>query len=471
MNLNEDTYSYIHRVADQIEGLTCALIVFIENAGSYLESYHYEAFNRFSNEIRDMEISVSEEIKNEFLDVKRSIEESALEIGASDSSVNHLKTQLSETEDIFSRLVIYSQNIRVVDSDTSNPYVPNASDEVYRAFSGYNSLLNQYQVNASNENDHICTLMYSFYCTVKGLFERLFREYDTMLQDFGVDVEEKKKRLAALTSIKKREGRLDIAKASLEVATTAAFVALGIKKKSDIVEAGIRLTAKISKHLDDLDELKFAKPKKSLARKALKKIAVYNDAMELVDGAYGVREAINKESGITFEIPTLEKLKKAIPVTLENAQDIEELRKSGKLDVIQAKMKTTESLVKMGGAIIGQNPYAIIKNIPGFGTNVLDLVEKTAKYMVKNDIHKKSKVVDKVLHKLGNELIKYENEVEQYKIDKEKKMLAVKKPKAPPFIIAKGVFEKLKDGVDCFDDICTPAKYKMARSGGGGGAW
>lgn len=135
MQLNEDTYSYIHRVADQIEGLTCALIVFIENAGTYLESYHYEAFNRFSNEIRDMEISVSEEIKNEFLDVKRSIEELTLEIRASDSSVNHLKMQLSETEDIFSRLVIHSQNIREINSDTSNPYVPNASDEVYRAFS------------------------------------------------------------------------------------------------------------------------------------------------------------------------------------------------------------------------------------------------------------------------------------------------------------------------------------------------
>lgn len=49
--------------------------------------------------------------------------------------------------------------------------------------------------------------MYSFYCTVKGLFEQLFSEYDTMLQEFGVNVEEKKKRLAILTTIKKREGR------------------------------------------------------------------------------------------------------------------------------------------------------------------------------------------------------------------------------------------------------------------------
>lgn len=469
MQLNEDTYSYIHRVADQIEGLTCALIVFIENAGTYLESYHYEAFNRFSNEIRDMEISVSEEIKNEFLDVKRSIEELTLEIRASDSSVNHLKMQLSETEDIFSRLVIHSQNIREINSDTSNPYVPNASDEVYRAFSGYNTLLDQYQVNIPDENDYICTLMYSFYCTVKGLFEQLFSEYDTMLQEFGVNVEEKKKRLAILTTIKKREGRQDITKASLGLVKTTAFAALGIKKKSDVVDAGIGLIAKISKNLDELDELKFAKPKKSLARKIIKGIAVYNDAKELIDGVCGVGEAINKGRGIDFEVPTLEKLKKAIPTTLENAQDIEEWRKSGKLDVIQAKMKTSESLVKMGSAIVGQNPYAVIKEIPDLGTNVLDLVEKTAKYMVKNDIHVKPKAVDKVLHKLGNELAKYEKEMEQYKIDKEKKMLAVKKPKAPPFIIAKGIFEKLKDGTDFYDDI---HKDPLSGSGGGGGgAW
>lgn len=462
MQLNEDTYSYIHRVADQIEGLTCALIVFIENAGTYLESYHYEAFNRFSNEIRDMEISVSEEIKNEFLDVKRSIEELTLEIRASDSSVNHLKMQLSETEDIFSRLVIHSQNIREINSDTSNPYVPNASDEVYRAFSGYNTLLDQYQVNIPDENDYICTLMYSFYCTVKGLFEQLFSEYDTMLQEFGVNVEEKKKRLAILSTIKRREGRRDIAEASFDFVRTAAFAALGIKKKGDVVEAGIGLIAKISKNLDELDELKFAKPKKSLARKAIKGIATYNDAMELADGT-------GKIVGPDFEIPTFEKLVVATLATLKGTKELEEWKKSGKLDIIIAGMKTTGSFKKLGLGIVAKEPYAIIKGIVDLGADGLDLVEKTAKYIVKNDIHIKSKAVDKVLHKLGNELTKYENEVEQYNIDKEKKMLAVKKPKAPPFIIAKGIFEKLKDGIDFYDDI---HKDPLSGSGGGGGgAW
>ena len=476
MNLNEDTYSYIHQVADQIEGLTCALIVFIENAGSYLESYHYEAFNKFSNEIRNMEISVSEEIKNEFLGVKETIEESVLQIRASNNSVSHLKSKLSETEEVFSRLVIHSQNIREINSDTSNPYVPNASDEVYRSFSGYNTLLNQYQVNAPDKNDYICTLMYSFYCTVKGLFEQLFSEYDTMLQEFGVEVEEKKTRLAILSTIKKREGKQDIAEESFELVKTAAFAALGIKKKSDIVDAGIGLIAKMSKNLDELDKLKFVKPKKSLARKAIKGIAVYNDVKELVggsnkigEGAVGTGRTLAKSEETDFEIPTFEKLAVAALVYLKGSKELEEWKRSGKLDIALAGVKATGNLSKIVYGVVSHNPYLVIKEIPDLGTNGLDLVEKTAKYMVKNNIHIESKAVDKVLHKLGNELTKYENEVEQYNIDKEKKMLAVKKPKAPPFIIAKGIFEKLKDGTDFYDDI---HKDPLSGSGGGGGgAW
>lgn len=74
--------------------------------------------------------------------------------------------------------------------------------------------------------------MYSFFWTVSGLFERLFNEYDSLLQNFGADVEEKRKNLAALTVIKKREGKKDIAKAAVDVAKTAAFATLGIKKKN-----------------------------------------------------------------------------------------------------------------------------------------------------------------------------------------------------------------------------------------------
>ena len=299
-----------------------------------------------------------------------------------------------------------------------------------------------------------------------ALFEQLFSEYDTMLHEFGVDVEEKKKRLAALTVIKKREGRQEIAEASLEFAKTAAFATLGIKKKRDVVDAGIGVIAKISKNLDELDELKFAKPKKSLARKVIKGIAEYSDVMKLDDETVEKAETV---AGTDLETPTFEKLVVATLAKVKGTKELDEWKKSGKLDVVIATLKTTESLKKTVNAI-GQGPYAIIKNIPDLGTNVLDLVEKTAKYMVKNDVHMKPKAVDKVLHKLGRELIEYENEVEQYKIDKERKKLAAKKPKAPPFVVAKEFFKELKKEVDRWDEISAPIK-NGSQSEGGSRAW
>lgn len=436
MILNEDSYAYIRHVADQIEGLTCALIIFIENAGSELESYHYEAFNKFSNEIRDMEISVSKEIKDEFVGVSEAIEESAIRMRASEISISQLRSQLVDAEGVFSRLVIHSENIREFNSDTTNPYVPNASEEVYRAFSGYERLLNQYYVNPPLESDTIGRLMYSFFWTVSGLFERLFNEYDSLLQNFGTDVEEKRKNLAALTVIKKSEGKKDIAKAVVDVAKTAALATLGIKKKNafDVVESVIGLLAKINDTLEELDELK---PKKSLARKALKGIATYNDAMELVGGVIGAGGAGAEAVGVDFEVPTLAKLAIAIPVAAGKAKSLEGWKESGKLDVATSVLGMVESGVNFQAAIVSGKAWEVVKSIPNLGSSSLGLIEKTATYLHnKNEKHTKPKAVDKILYKLGNQLDEYNTAVKKYKVEKERNLIVAKKPKAPPEIVA-----------------------------------
>ena len=438
MNLNEDSYSYIRHVADQIEGLTCALIIYIENAGNELESYHYEAFNRFANEIRNMEISVSKEIRDEFVGVKEAIEESAIRIRASESSLNQLRSQLADTEGVFSRLVIHSENIREFNSDTSNPYVPDASEEVYRAFSGYERLLNQYSVSPPLESDTISHLMYSFFGAVSGLFERLFNEYDSLLQNFGVSVEEKKKNLATLTVIKKREGRIGIAKAAVGVATTTALVALGIKKKSDAIKKVIGLLAKINDTLEELDELKYTKPKKSLARKILKGIGTYNDAIELVGSVTDLEES------------TFAKLAIAVPVAIKGGKKLEEWKESGALDVATSSLRVVGNAIGLGTAIATGKAHYVVKRIIDVGSGGLGLVEKAAKYV--NKTYEKDpsmvKQKDMVLKNLGAKIKKYNDDVEAYKVAKERKLLAVKKPKAPLFLRVQGVVDKIKKGMD-----------------------
>lgn len=455
MNINDDSYSYIRQIADQIEVLTCTLINFIEKAGCDLESYHYEAFNRFSNEIRAMEISVSKEIKDEFAGVKEAIEESAIRIRASESSISRLKIQLADTEDVFSRLVIHSENIREFNSDTSNPYVPDAKEEVYKVFSGYDSLLGKSQVSRPDENDPISTLMYSFFCTVSSMFERLFSEYDSLLQGFGVDVEEKKKNLAALAVIKRREAKKDIIIAAGGVVKTAAFAALGIKKKNafDVVVSGIGLIAKISEKLDDSDKLKYAKPKKSVARNVIKGIAAYNDAIDLAGSMISASEAV---VGTESEVSTLAKLVAAVPIAMGKAEVLEEWSESGKLDVITSACGMIESVSKVLTAPSGTGALAVIKAIPDLGSCGLGLVEKAAKYINKT-YEKEHSNVDKkymILQKLGARLKAYNMEVEEYKIAKERKLIAVKKPKAPLFVTAQGIFDKLKKGIDWIEEGC-----------------
>ncbi|MDO5151159.1 MAG: hypothetical protein Q4D76_17485 [Oscillospiraceae bacterium] len=444
MHLDDDLYVYIHRVADQIEGLTCALIIFIENVGSQLESYHYEAFNKFSNKIREMEISVSKEIMEEFIDVKDGIEESAVRIRASENSINRLRSQLEEIENVFFRLVIHSENIREFNSDTSNPYVPNATEEVYSAFSGYDRLLGQFQVGKPDENDPICTLMYSFFCTVSSLFEKLFREYDSLLRDFGGDVEEKRRNLEALTVIKKREG--SIAKSALEVAKTTAYAALHIKKKkiSDIAESVVGLVAAINNTLQDLDKLNYVNPKKSLARKIIKGIATYYEATELVGKVIGVEGSGAKLVGADFEVPTLTKLMLAVPLAAGKGKSLEKWKESGALGVTTSALGMVESFINIGVSLTSGNVKNALKGIPDLGSKALGLVEITAKYLHKNKIHVKPKAVDKKLHKLGSELKKYNDDVEKYMIAKERKQTAAKISKAPPFIGVKEVLDKLR---------------------------
>jgi hypothetical protein len=262
MKINDDSYLFIKQVADQIEGLTSSLIIFIESAGSELECYHYEAFNKFSNEVRNMGISSVKEIKEEFGVVKEVLEEVAVKIGAKERSTSRLIMELIEINEVFSRLVIHSENIREFYSETTNPFVPNAKEKIYKVFSGYDKLLNQYQVNKPDVNDPFCSLMYSFFCTASSTYERLFKEFNSLLLEFGLDIEERRRNLKALEVIKKRENGKAIANAAFGVAKTAAFVALGIKKKNvfDVLEKGIGLIAKISDTLDELDELKYVKP-------------------------------------------------------------------------------------------------------------------------------------------------------------------------------------------------------------------
>lgn len=90
--------------------------------------------------------------------------------------------------------------------------------------------------------------------------------------------------------------------------------------------------------------------------------------------------------------------------------------------------------------LLGKGAASVIQKIPDLGSNALELVDKTAELFEKSyEKNVNSEDANKILNKLGKRLNDYNKEVEEYKINKERKLLATKRPKAPPYIIASGV--------------------------------
>lgn len=444
MQLNDNTFSYMNKVSSQIEGLTCALIVYIENAGNELESYHYEVFNKFCNEIRTMEIEAVNEVNREFGDIKDSIEQIASRIKASEVSKLNLNAKLNEMQSVFERLVIHSQNMREFDSDTENPYIPNATDEIYKVFSGYRKFLTDYEVEKiDDENDVVAKLVSSFYDTSVSIFENLFDEYDKLLQDLGKSVEEKR-REAYRVSVAKANGAIDITKSAVGLAKTIGMAALGIKKKNafDVIISGIGLCAAISETLEDITP-----GKKSIARSALKQISLLNDAIELVDNStdmFGVGE-----------VDSAQKLFVASALMSASENTLEHLSESGKLEVISNAAATTGAVVNLvTGLATGKVIRSVIKGVPAIASNGLGLVEAIAKYCEKNNIYVAPQKANSILHNTAKQLNDYNEEVRRYRASLIRGMPA-RKPKAPPFVIAKkltGFFSKCAEkGVDFYE--------------------
>ena len=98
MQLNEDTYEYMKKASFQIEGITCALSAYIENAIDIVKEYQYKVYNELLNEIRNKHIDAVVQIKDIFEDTRDSIKNIATQIRVSESAKNVLCDELDAFE-------------------------------------------------------------------------------------------------------------------------------------------------------------------------------------------------------------------------------------------------------------------------------------------------------------------------------------------------------------------------------------
>ena len=425
MQLNEDTYSYMKNASSQIEGITCALAVYIENTIDVVKEYHYRVYNELLNDIRTRYIDAIIQIKDVYGDTRESIERIAEHIHSSSHAKNKLRDELQQFEECLSRLVIHCRNIRECNSTTENPCIPDANDEIYKSFSRYKRLIDEYKLDTPPDEDIVASIIYSFYKETINIYENLFDEYDKMLDGLGGELQqrrqsiEKDKQQKALGIVKKGTIAEDIGKATI----SAAIGIVRGKSKKEVflaLDAGIGLFKTISKSLDDV------LPKESLARKTLKGIESFGKSMELI-GEIGIQE------GLSLDDNTMSAVKLAGAFMGVSAFDLHKLNKEGKLDSMINAAGTITTWVGVVGTAVSGKPLKALSKLPKAVDKTMNLIESMSKYYGDNNVHELPKGIDTKMHSLAKKIKDYENDRDEHKT-KLIRGIPSRKPKAPPWM-------------------------------------
>lgn len=444
MQLNEDTYEYMKKASFQIEGIACALSVYIENTIDTVKKYHYKVYNELLNEIRNKHIDAIIQIKEIFEGARDSIENIAIRISASGSAKNVLLDELDVFEDCLSRLVIHCKNIQECNSNTENPCIPDANDEIYKCFSEYKYLISDYRLEKPTDDDIVSTVIYSFYEAAVNIYKNLFSEYDKMMDRLGVELQERRETLAgveqgkALGIVKKGTLAGNIAKAT---AVGAVGIIGGIQKGEAFtaIGAGIGLIAKISEELENVS------PKKSLAQKALKRVETLSKSMELIN-EIGIKEASGFDDNTMGAVNLIGALIGVSPLKLH------QLNKEGKLDLMVATAGFTTATVSCVGTAISGKPFAALAKLPKVADKGMNLIESMSKYYGEKDVHNLPKVIDNRIHNLTKTIKDHEHSVEEYKA-KLIRGIPVRKPKAPPWMRVHSGISFISGRIDNLNDL------------------
>lgn len=421
MQLNEDTYKFMRKASSQIEGITCALSVYIEDTIDVAKEYHYRVYNELMNDIRKRHIDTIIQIKDSFEDTSNSIENIAERMYASAMAKNTLREELQMFDECLQRLIIHSENIRECNSNTENPNIPNADDEIYKTFSRYKSLISEYILENPADDDIVALIIYSFYKAAINIYDNLFYEYDKMMERLSVEVQERRQKIVeheerkSLGIVEKGTIAEDIGKAAL--GATVAIIG-GIRKKEvfSIVDSAIGLVKTISEELEDV------LPKESLARKCLKGIELFGKSMDLI-GGLGIQESLDLGNNATSAVK--------IMGAVVGVNGLHKINEEGKLDSMIAAAETTAAWVSVVGSAVSGNPLKALSKLPRTVDKTMKLVEYIAEYYHEKDVHELPKCIDVKLHNLAEKIKKHQEDVKDYKA-KLIRGIPVRKPNAPP---------------------------------------
>lgn len=453
MRIDESTYGYIEEAASQAGSLVDGLTNHIGGASEQLKPYKYKVFNDFMNEVRSCHIDSIDFIIEEFSMRKVEMMKMCRKMCASDVSTARVGERLYAAEGVLGHARSRGYALQILNDLAPNPHIPDANDRIYEAFGGYRKHIEECSLGKPLEDDPISIQIHGFYETTVAEFVRLFDAYDDMFGNLGVDVNSRMDQALSKAQVSGAEDnrlfvrrRRDGLKSGIDVATAAAGLGnaivgtvLGAKGYGDVAKAGIGLCAAVYESLGEVPE-----GRESRGRKILKKISAYNDALELMS-----------ESNLFGELPegasSYAELIVAGVVVFGGGKRFEGWRSSGKLEIcIKSACLAGNAVNMVGGVLTGASVLSSLRSLPKVACAAVGIVSTLA------DCSEKSHAIR--LNGMANALRRINCQLREYKSAKDtakakimQGMLAVKKPKASPFVRAEhgmGISERLMEAGD-----------------------
>ena len=499
MRLNEDTYKYIRKASSQLEGITCALGICIENTIDIVDGYHYRVYNEFLNEVRRRHIETIKHIKEMFQEPKESVAKMLELINVSEDAKQMLNAEMEKFDEAIQRNIIAAENIRKCTSDTENPIIPESNDEFYQCFSKYNQLLASYPLEHPDAEDMAAPVIYSFCQEVRTIYSELFHEYDKQLEEINIESQTRGRNIENIRweqkIFKKEQTKKNIAKI-MKTGAIESAKKLAAGKKEEAACVWISTLAKIS------EELGKDESRKSRVRNGLKHLEVLDKAISL-DEKVGMKKSIgkgiitagaflllNQEKNIERRKSKMEILAGTAELTSKTLEGMGYLVLYHSFKIpAQTAAKVTANIFQMflpaaagaasgAAAVIVTGAFVVPKAVK-IADSAMNLIESIAKYYGDNpktrklpaSIEKKLFNLEEVIKKYKDDKAMYDAEMEVYK-EKVKRKIPVKKPDEPPmpgWIKVHNSITDLKKKIETIEEIFK--EKKAVSVGGGRGAW
>lgn len=243
MRIDEKTYIRIFKAAQGLEDIGTSIIIFVGKTSQNLGEYNYDVFNNFANSQRDVIIDAFLSLKKEAFSAGGILEEIRNIPAMMKSSDNKIQLCINDFSRVLDGLITRAKNIPIVNTNTSNPIIPDEREAIYedlrldfksRDFYDFNYnvyMLQKYYEEGDYVGDLVTSFQHIIVSALVAIVSKMKKEFEALHEKIGVVQEKLKFNIYTKDTSTTAPNKEPSFATGVAVGTVAAAATLGIKKK------------------------------------------------------------------------------------------------------------------------------------------------------------------------------------------------------------------------------------------------